>query len=836
MRCLAGLAWREAGARKQRLLLCTLSMVFGVAALTAILSFGDNMRRTIDDEALSLLGADLQITSRTPFSDRALRFIDSLGGQQARETRFSSMAVIDGNTRLVQVRALQGAFPFHGKMVTRPEAVEWRDSDQPVALVDASLARQFGIEIGDSMKLGASTFTVRGEIEQVPGEAAFAGIFAPRVYIPMRHLEQSGLIGQGTIAFHRIYLHFPGGFDPRILQGEAEALFADEGITHITVEDRKEEMGDALANLYRYLGLVGFVALLLGGLGIAAAVQVYLTDKVAIVAILRCLGASPGEAFAVFFLQILGASFAGAAAGVALGVCAQWALPLVLAPFIPFEIAYSISGYSLALGFAFGTGIAILFAASPLLHLRRISPLRALRVDFSGPMRMDPLKPVIWLLLAAVLLGYIFSQTETWWHGVIFSGSLTGALILLAACAWLLRMLLRKLTSRKLPFTLYQGVANLYRPRNRSTLLVVILGMGAFLIFTLYLVETGLLQQSAFADRDDEPNLLFFDIQSDQLDDFRQILDDAGTPVIESAPVVTMRLLRVKDRSVEDLRRDPQQPVDQWILNREWRSTYRATIGNAERLIDGELIPHWNLADGPIPITLESGMAENLGVGLGDSLRFDVQGIPVNATIAGLREVDWTRLRPNFFAVFPEGVLEGAPTWWMAVTRAGDAATAGALQSEVVRAHSNIIAVDLGVILGSLKTLLDQVAFAIRFMALFTILTGVAVLSVAIATSRYQRISESVLLRTLGASAAQIRRIMAVEYLTVGLLAGFTGVLLAVVGGSILGKWVFSVQFLIPWSAAVGTVAAVGCLTLIIGLAQSRGIVNHPPLATLRKE
>ena len=839
MRFILQTAFRDGRRQSRRLLLCALSIMFGVAALVAVDSFADNLNRALDREAKSLLGADLQITSRSSFTERTELFFNRLGGQQAREIRFASMAYFPGagKSRLIQLRAIGGGFPFYGEFETEPAGANPAQSDQARIVLDPILMTQYELEIGDSVRLGEKDFEVAAELVSVPGEAAFAGVFAPRAYIPLSQLKATGLIGTGSIAFHRLYAA-DTPMAPEAFIAENKGYLTDNYLKAETVQDQKEDVGRPLENLNRFLGLVGFVALLLGGVGIAGAAQSYLQQKRDTVAILRCLGSSARTATWIFLLQITVVAVVGSGCGVVLSLLCQAALPVLLAPLLPFPMEFSLSWPSLITGFIYGAATAFIFGLFPLLPLRKISPLRALRASYDeNPARDKGATRILAVVTAGLLVLFCMSRTEAWWQGGIFAVALGLVLLLLWGIAALLKRLLKRFFNPR-NYLLRQAAANLHRPNNRTVFLTVSLGMGTFLIYTLVLIQTGLLQQTDIAAQSDEPNLLFFDVQPDQLEGLHSTLEDYKLEVLEEAPVVTMRLAAVKGTKVSAIKRDPDNRIDDWILNREWRSSYRGQPGPAAEVIEGDYVSKWD-GDGfeePVPISLEADMARDLGVVIGDRLRFDIQGIPMEVVVSSLRRIDWTELRPNFFATFPLGVLEGAPQWWIAVTRSPDNETTADLQSALFEEFPNISAVDLNVVINALQSVFGRINFAVQFMGLFTAATGVIILINALATSRQTRIRESVMLRTIGASASQIRRIMAIEYGLIGVIAGVVGIGLALVAASALGTWVFKVEFSLPVLQILSAFGLVVAVALVTGLTGSRGIATHPPLAILRRE
>jgi putative ABC transport system permease protein len=287
---------------------------------------------------------------------------------------------------------------------------------------------------------------------------------------------------------------------------------------------------------------------------------------------------------------------------------------------------------------------------------------------------------------------------------------------------------------------------------------------------------------------------------------------------------------------VESILADKQSHIPHWALRREYRSTYHDGLRDGEKLVAGTWYSRVTSNTAVVPISVEEGIARDLQIGLGDELVFDVQGVPIKARVESLREVDWRRIQPNFFVVFPRGVLEGAPTMHVLVTRVSSSDESGRLQREVVKAFPSVSAIDLTLVLQTLDSILSKISFVIQFMAMFTVLTGLLVLVGALLTGRYQRIQESVLLRTLGASRGQIFRILFVEHLSLGLLAALTGILLALLGTWALSAFVFKVSFAPQLAPLLIALFVAPAVTVLTGLLMSRGVLNYPPLAVLRAE
>ncbi len=834
------MAWRDTRASRRRLLLFSLAIVLGVAALVAVGSLRDNLRRAIDEQTKALLGADLVITSRSKLTPEAEAFIASLGGEQAREISFNSMLAIPGGgpTRLVQVRALEGDFPFYGEFATSPASARDALRTESVAVVEEGLVVQFGLTPGARVRLGVAEFPLAGGLKAVPGEAAALATIAPRVFIPLAAAESTGLLQAGSLARHRVYLKFPAGFDVEKLVADLRGRFRELRLGFDTVEERKRELGNSIRNVNSFLMLVGFASLFLGAIGVASAVHAHVRQKVPTVAVLRCLGARSRTAFAIYLVQGLGLGLAGAVAGAVLGVGAQLVLPLLVRDFLPFAFEFAVSWPAVGRGIGAGLVISMLFSLLPLLEVRRVSPLLAIRSAFAdAPAGRDPLRVALYLAIAAAVVGFAVVQTGRLAWGLGFAFALLLGFSVLAGLAKGVAVVARRLNLRALPFPWRQGVANLHRPNNRTVLLLVSLGMGTFLMMALYLTRDTLLSQLRVLGGEDRPNLMLFDIQDDQVGPLKRDLAAAGAPVRQEAAIVTMRLAALKGRPVAELLRDSAVRIPAWTLRREYRSTYRGAVSDTEKVVAGEFTGRVPPGAARVPVSLEQELARDLGLQVGDELDFDVQGVPVLARVGSLRQVDWRRMSANFFIVFPEGVLEAAPKFHVMAVRVADTAASARVQQAVVRDHPNVSAIDLALIMETIDSVYSKASFVVEFLALFTVVTGVIVLAGAVLIGRHQRVRESVLLRTLGATRRQVNLIMLAEYLALGTLGAAVGALLAVGANWAVAHYIFKMPWVWPSPLVlVGGWAAVSAVTVATGLLSSRGICDHPPLEVLRQE
>ena len=848
------MAWRDSRRSRSRLLVFSSALTLGVAALVAIGSIGWNLQRAIHDQARTLVGADVIIEAHQKLDPAADHFIDTLGAaQRAGETRLASMTQFPGGgARLTQVRGMEGAYPFYGSIETNPPTAVAEFEQGKGALLEESLLMQYGAKRGDLITIGGASFPVLGSVTKLPGEAnAFASI-APRVLIPRAQLP-AALLSRGSIVRYFSYLRLPSGADANALVEKHKDDFKKWDLTTDTVAHRERQLGRVFTDVNRFLNLVSFIALLLGGIGVASAIHAHLKTKLRTVAVLRCLGASSQQTLVIYLIQALALGLVGAVSGALVGVGLQSVAPGFLRSVLPINLSFAISWLAVAEGIGVGFLTCALFVLLPLLPVRRTPPLLALRSAFesngtevSAATRRDPWRWFAYALLFVVLLLFPWLQSHDRRLGFGFSGGLFVAFGLLAVVAWTLMRVARRFFPQRWPFEWRQGLANLYRPNNRTLVLVFTLGLSTFLLLGMYLTKDILLHQfSSKESNPNGPNLVFFDVQTDQKDALAAAIRAHGLPVMDTVPTVTMKLTSIDGRSIDDIAADKpkqgQEPVAKWRLQHDYRSTYRDHLTGPESVVAGTFTARAPEGSGleaikSVPVSVEVDMAKELHLKLGDSLVWDVQGIPFYTTVGSLRKVEWDRFEPNFFVVFPAGVLEAAPTFNVMVTRTANAAVSGKVQSDIVRQFPTISAIDLSLIITTIKGIVDKATAAVRVLSIFTVGTGLLVLAAAIITGRYERVKEGVLLRTLGASRRQIYRILVVEYLCLGTLSAFTGILLAAAGNWALARFVFK----LPWAPSLVSMAAcwfiVAGLTVVIGLLASRGVCDHPPLEILRAE
>ena len=846
-RALLSLAWRESRTARRRLLLYMSSISLGVAALVAIDSFASNVTDSVREQSRALLGGDVLFGARqgdfTPKADSLLDSLRRSGVRFARQTTFASMGLVErtGGTRLVQVRAVTPEYPFYGAVTTSPPR-KWSELQRGQnALVDQSLLITLDARVGDTLTLGYAKFAIIGALVSVPGDPGISATIGPRVYIPASTVAATRLLGFGSRADYEALAKLPEGTDPAAWLAPLRPRLERNRVRARTVVENEVNLTESIDQLGDFLGVVGLVALLLGGIGVASGVHAFVARKIDTVAVLRCLGATSRQVLIIYVLQAAAMGLVGAAAGAALGIAIQYALPLTVRDFLPVDVTVSLAPKAILVGLALGVWVAMVFALRPLLALRNVSPLQALRRDLdSAPFRAE-LRDWPRVLVNAGLVGSVVLlaawRSPTFKAALWMSVGIGAVLVVLLASATVLSAIARRVLRAGWPYVVRQGVANLYRPANQTRAVVLSLGFGAFLITTLYLVQANLLRQFDITTSSSRGNLLFFDVQEDQDTGVQDIVRQAGYRVVQTTPIVTMRIKSVAGRTLAQIMTDTTRRGGGWALRREYRSTYRDSMQSSETLVAGKWFGETAPRDSEprAEVSLEQDVAKEMRAKLGDIIVWDVQGVEVPTRLTSLRDVNWARFEPNFFAVFGPGALEKAPKQFVLLTNVPDGVGAARVQRGVVERYPNVSAIDLSLIRKTINEIVDRVSMAIRFLAVFSLAMGIPVLFTAVAATRRERVREGVLLKTLGATQGQIRRILFAEYAVLGVLGSLTGMVLSFGGAWALLRYVFHRPFSPATLPAVLIAAAMILVTVSIGVLSGRDVFRTTPMAALRE-
>jgi putative ABC transport system permease protein len=703
-------------------------------------------------------------------------------------------------------------------------------------MLDESLATQYEVSSDDSLKIGNLMFKVAGVVSKIPGGGGLTATLAPAVYISFSSLDSTELVQFGSRVNYSLFIKASAEDQADALIKKVDPQIKKFGYSYETVQARKDGLGEGFKSVYRFFSLLAFVALILGCIGVASSVHIYAREKREDVAILRCIGSSGWQAFNIYFIQVFALGLAGSILGAGLGVGIQQIIPIAFKDFIPVELEFAISWAAVLEGILLGAIVAVLFTVLPLISVRFVPPLTVLRADFSPANTFSRTKVIVVILIVLFPILAAAYQTKSVIVGLLFSVGLAVALGCLALVAMLLLFLVRKYFPSRAGFIFRHALSNLFRLNNQTQTLLVSIGLGAFIIATLNIIQSSLLNQVEFKGNENQSNTILFDIQPNQKESVVKLVEDHQLPVNQVVPIVTCRISELKGNAVELLQKEQGDSIPDWALTREYRVTYRDSLTISEELIKGEMHKLLRGKNDSVWVTISDGMHETLKVDVGDSLVFDVQGVPIRARISGIRKVDWPKDPPNFIFVFPIGILEQAPQIWVATTRVDEDQKINEFQQELVMRFPNVSLVDLRLILNTINELFEKIGLVIRFLALFSIVTGLVVLAGAVLNSKYVRIKENVLLRTLGARTHQLTKITLIEYTYLGLFSALTGLFLSLAAGWLLAFFFFDIQFSVDPTELLLIGVGVVFLTVFIGWWNSREVITTPPLQVLRKE
>ena len=812
------------------------ALITGIAAVVAISSLNYSFQDELDRNAKELLGADLVINGNKKFDSTWNRFLDSAKVKTARDADMASMVLFvrSGNSRLVKVTGLEGEFPFYGKMITQPTDAYHQTQAGNYVMLDESLAVQFGVKLGDSIKVGNTTFLMSGVVKKIPGGGGLTSTIAPAVYISMAALDSTGLIQYGSRVGYGIYIKTKSDKETKALTVKAKPLAKKLGNSIETVERRKEGLGRSFRSVYQFFSLLAFVALILGCIGVASSVHIYAREKREEVAMLRCVGSSGWQAFNIYFIQVFVLGIVGSLIGAGLGAAIHQLIPMLFKEYLPGDIQFFISWRAIGEGILTGAIVSVLFTILPLVSVRFVPPLTVLRADFLPGKIFSKTRLTAITLIVLFPIAAAAYQTKSIISGAMFSAGIAAALGFLVLVASGLLYVIRKFFPSGASFIFRHALSNLFRPNNQTRMLMVSIGLGAFIISVLNIIQHSLLNQVEFKGNANRSNTILFDIQSSQKEGVVSLIKENQLPLNQLVPIVTCRLNKLKGRTIEQIRKDTAKIPD-GLLTREYRVTYRDSLISSEELIEGKL-QHFDLnKKDSVFVTISDGINESLRLKVGDSVEFDVQGVLMKTTISGVRKVDWPKDPPNFIFVFPPRALASAPQIWVATTNVNDK-QAPKFQKELVMNYPNVSLIDLRLVLSTVNELFDKIGLVVRFLAFFSIVTGLVVLAGAVINSKFVRIKENVLLRTVGARTSQIIKITLVEYGYLGLFSAITALALSLGGGWLLCKFFFEVQLSANYTELLMISAGVVLLTVFIGWFNSREVINTSPLQALRRE
>lgn len=827
------MAWRDWRASRKKLYLIIASIVLGISAVVAIQSFGTNLVQKIKEDSKSLMGADYIVSARQRPTPKVIQIVDSLG-YKAREINFASMAFFptNGGSKLMKISAYDGIFPIYGEVETEPSNAFKNYGKKNGALVDATAMLQFNLALGDSIKIGEIILPITGVLKSIPGKSAISTSIIPPVFIPFEYIAQTGLIQKGSRIEYKYYFQDVASNLKKLEENLLPVLDLESADidTHISAG---QQLGQGYSSFGKFLKLVAFTALLLGCLGIASATNIYIKEKKKAIAVLKCVGLTRKQTFLIYLFQIILIGLIGSILGTGLGVALQQLFPILLQDFLPVNVQFSINYDVIGLGLLLGVMMSIVFSLYPLISTWFVTPNEVLRAQVKTNYKIRVLAFIVGPVIAITVFLFSFLLLGQLLYSIIFLAGILVVFGLIRLMAGLFIKLVQNLFPKKWSFPARQGLSNLFRPGNQTITLILCIGVGVFLMNTLYLAKDALIGSTSFQKNSDTPNILLLDIQKNELVPVSNTVKSFNQPVIDKIPVIAMKVHSINGIRATTLKADSTNGIKNWILDGQFRSSYRDSLIDSENLIDGIWIGE---VENPeiIPISIDIGFKKDANLELGDRIVFNIQGVFMETIIASIRRIEWSQMKMNFSVLFPKGALENAPQSSVITTQAPTDSIAAKMQQTLVVKHPSVTVIDVRSVMGLVAGILDKIAWVINFLALFSILTGFIVLIGAVRTSKFQRLQENAMLRTIGALSKQIFKMTAVEYLILGILGSISGVALSVLGAFLLSTFSFKIPFTISWEPIIAVPLVVTIAVTLIGVLNNREIIKTSPKEILK--
>ena len=840
------MAGRELRASWRRLLFFFVCVAVGVGAIVALRSLIQSVGATMTQETRALTAADILITSGWPWSDEVVAIID---GALAGELELERTSSIETATmarpadatkaiaRVVELRGVQAAFPFYGELVLQDElAYHHGLLAGGGALVRPELLTQLDVAIGDQIIIGDGTFEIRGVILREAGGQLGAFSFGPRVLVDYDDLQATGLLAFGTRAERQLLVRVP---EDRI-QPLVEQLREPLRDTFVRVRSYRQTEDRIAANMLRaenYLSLIGFVVVLLGGIGVWSVTRVFVQQRVRSVAILKCLGATSGQVLAICVMQMAALGVGGSLLGVALAGGALALIPAALAEQAAAtaglgDMSYGMTASAVAQGVSVGVVVSLLFALGPLLEMRAVKPLALLRWGIVITPARDWVQGVVVVGLTAVLVVLASWQAASWQVGFwLCGGCALLAVVLHLVGQGLVRVIQPLGATRR--FALRHAVLNLARPGNQTRVILLSVGLGSFFIIGIHAVQANLLGAFALEIRDDTPDMFLLDIQQDQVAGVGALLAERVGQVPSFLPVLRARVTGVTgQRTTLETARE----VRRRGVGREYTVTYRDHLEENERVVAGVF---WEPeASDQAEVSVEASVRDRLDLELGDTIRFDILGREIRATVSSVRTVDWDDSRSGgFMFLFRPGVLERAPHSVIAFLKGpSEPAARARLQRDLVAGFPNVSLIDGLEVIATIRRILDYVTLAISIVGGIALLSGVLILVGSVAMTKYQRRYETAIFKALGATTRTIVLMLVLEYGLLGTLAGLVGSVgaLALTWG--LTEFLLDIRWTpVPLVNLVG-LGVTALVVAVVGVTASLDVLRQKPMTTLRTE
>jgi putative ABC transport system permease protein len=848
----AVIAWRDLKSAPGKFVFVVLSVAVGVAALVGVRGFSESFRSTLSNEARSLIAGDLSARIfRVPNAqdDGRVTAVKATvpGSRSTWLTEMISMASVppDPVPMLVTLKAVDPAeYPYYGKADLEPQmSLQQALSGNGAVVADEFLVR-LNARVGETMRIGGQSFKITALLRQEPDRISAGAGMGPRVMISNDALARTGLLAPGSRASHRLLLKLPeklpAGVNPMSVRKQLEQALPDAQV--IDYREGNPALSDGLDHATAILSLICLVAMVLGAIGVGMAMHAHLDQRMDMLAILKAMGARSGDLLRIFLLQTLGLGLAGGLLGVAAGVGVMEMLPAVFGKLLPIHTVMAFPWRSVTAGLGTGLLTTLLFCLPPLLDVRGVRPVLVLRrLVESGPegiggwaarLRARWVQLAISLGVLVALGGIAWALSDSAVVGTWFALGLAGALAVLLALAAATLRLLRWLLNRvrlRLPSSLRQGLANLYRPGNQSAPVLAALGTGVMLILAVYLMQAALLREIRETASPKLPNVFLIDVTSEETAGVREFFkkQPGVTEQVDLMPVVIGRFVSLNGKPLDQITEQhfPRHMLESADLS--WADAPPA----GDKVTQGK----WWTDGKAQEIAIGEGTAQRLHLGVGSAVELYTPAAGKRTLkVAALYRADGEHLGARTPFELPSEQLKNEVATWYGGAHV-DPKQLPSLERALFVAYPTVTVISIADVLLRIETVVDQITVVIRFLAGFSILAGLTILASSIASTRFRRMREAVVLKTLGASRTRIVKTFSVEFSVLGLLAGVVGVIFAnLLTRVLLHK--MQVGFHVEWWAAVAALIGTAVLATGTGWIASYRILGLRPLQVLREE
>jgi len=843
MKFVLQMAVRETRAAWRRLLFFFVCIAVGVAAIVALRSVIHSVRDVLGTESRALVGADVTINTTRDWTPAANEIIDrrlTEANATARTETISTPTMARpadesrAVARMVELKAVQRDFPFYGSLTLEGgQTYSHALVENHGALVRPEVLSSLGLRVGDALVIGQASFTIRGVVASEPGRGIGGFSLGPRVFIDFADVPSTGLLGAGSRASRQLLVKVPDDrIDDLVVQLRAELRGEFAGTR--SYRSNEDQIGRDFDRAENYLSLVGLVIVILGGIAVSSVTRVFIQQKIRSIAVLKCVGARSREVIAIYILQVMALGLAGSLLGVFLARVAIGAIPLALgsSSSLLAEAHYGVTWSAALQGIGIGVLVSLLFSIVPLLHVRFIKPSLLLREE-STPQPRDwvGLTAIAGVTTALVLL--TIWQAASLRVGLVVCAGFAGLAFVLH---WAGRALVAGVAplAKSRSFPLRHAVLHLSRPGNQTRVILLAVGLGAFFIVGIRSLQASLLGEFSVQMSEDAPDMFLLDIQKTQAGDVRAFLADPanGAGNSQLLPVLRARVVGVDGKKIQAAN---VEDVRELGIGREYTITYRDHLEPNEKILEGRF---WNGPSTEAEVSVERETRQRSGLEVGDTMRFDILGRVISARVTSIRDVEWRDSRNGGFVfVFRPGTLDDAPQTFVSPLKGpADPAARGRFQHDLVAQFPNVSVIDFREILDEIRDVMGKVTLAISVVGGLVLFSGALILVGAVAMTKYQRVYEAAVFKTLGANTRTIARMLLFEYSVLGALAGLVGSV-----GAIGLTWGVSRYALdIPWRMFYGEHAAGVLLTALlvsaVGVISSLDVLRNKPLATLRAE